>query len=198
MLAQMSHRLHEQRTFEAAIQTILEDVIALHGAEYGNLQLPIGDELAIAAQRGLSAPFLTTFRRVKKDDGCACGRALRLGKPVIVADVHLDDEYAAFRDAAETAGYRSVQSTPLTTSDGKLLGVVSTLFANVHMPTPIEMQTLESYSAVAADHAYDLIGRASLARKAEAMSDKLYNAILRGPQALPRAPTEGGDAASGS
>jgi hypothetical protein len=53
----MTARLVRNRTFEGAVHTILDDVIALLGAEYGNIQLPIGEELAIAAQRGLSADF---------------------------------------------------------------------------------------------------------------------------------------------
>src|SRR6195256_1474437 len=87
MLAQMTLRLLQKRTFEDAIHVILEDVIALHGAEFGNVQLPLGDELFIAAQYGLPKPFLKAFKRVRKDDGSACGRALRLGVPVVVADV---------------------------------------------------------------------------------------------------------------
>ena len=50
MLAQMTARLLQRRTFEDAIHVILEDVIALHGAEFGNVQLPLGDELVIAAR----------------------------------------------------------------------------------------------------------------------------------------------------
>jgi hypothetical protein len=66
MLQQMTSRLYEKRTFEAAINTILDDVIALHGAQFGDVQLPIKDELVLVAQRGLSRPFLEAFKRVKK------------------------------------------------------------------------------------------------------------------------------------
>jgi GAF domain-containing protein len=177
MLAQMAQRLCAKRTFEDVIQTILDDAIALHGAEYGNVQLPMGDELAIAAQRGLSAAFLKTFRRVKKDDGCAGGRALRLGTSVIIADVEKDPEFAAFRIDAKLAGFRSVQSSPFFTKGGNLLGLISTHFAHVHEPTPIEMDTLKVYGVVAADYAYKLLGDVTLATKAEQMSEKLYSDI---------------------
>jgi GAF domain-containing protein len=167
--------LLQKRTFEEAIHVILDDVIALHGAEFGNVQLPIGDELVIAAQAGLSKPFLKAFRRVRKDDGCACGRALRLGAPVIVADVEKDIEYAAFVEDARRAGYRAVQTTPFFTRNGNLVGLVSTHFAQAHEPTPIEMQTLKTYGGVAAEHAYRLLGDVALAIKAQQMSEKLYN-----------------------
>ena len=60
MLTQMTQRLRDIRTFEDVIQTILDDAT-------GNLQLPIGDELAIAAQAGLrlalvSAPPIFAMR----------------------------------------------------------------------------------------------------------------------------------------
>ena len=64
MLLPLSKRLYAARAFEEAIDTILDDTIALLGAEYGNVQLPIGDALAMVAQRGLSGRFLMAFRRV--------------------------------------------------------------------------------------------------------------------------------------
>ncbi len=36
---------------------------------------------------------------------------------------------------------------------GNLLGIVSTHFANVHEPTPIEMNTLKAYAVIAAEYA---------------------------------------------
>ena len=121
ILRHMTRRLVQNRAFEGTIQTILDDAIALLGAEYGNVQLPIGEDLAIAAQRGLSADFLKTFWRVRKDDGSACGRALRLGIPVIIPDIEKDADFALFRRDARHAGFRAVQSTPMFTSDGALL-----------------------------------------------------------------------------
>jgi GAF domain-containing protein len=175
MLAHMTLRLLQKRTFEDAIHVILEDVIALHGAEFGNVQLPLGDELVIAAQYGLPKPFLKAFKRVGKDDGSACGRALRLGVSVVVADVEKDIEYAPFVKDAKAAGYRAVQSTPFFTKAGNLLGLVSTHFAHAHEPTPIEMQTLKLYGGIAAEHVYNLLGDVALATKAEQMSERLYN-----------------------
>ena len=178
LASQMTQRLFKSKTFEGAVQAVLDDVIALLGAEYGNVQLAIGDQLVIAAQRGLTADFLKTFRRVKKDDGSACGRALRIGEIVIIRDVESDPEFAAFRPDAKKAGFRSVQSTPFFTRDGNVLGMVSTHFAHAHEPTPIEIQTLKTYSIVAAEHLNKLLGDLPLASKAIQMSEALYPRIL--------------------
>ncbi|MFN3659294.1 MAG: GAF domain-containing protein [Pseudolabrys sp.] len=169
----MSERLRSRSTFEDAVETVLHDVVALHGAEYGDVQLPVGDELWLVAQLGLTAPFLKTFMRVRPQDGCACGRALRDRRTIVIPDVEVDPEYAAFRRDAQAAGYRGVQSTPLIASNGALIGVVSTLFARAHEPTVIEMQTLTTYGVSAANHLCKLLGGDSLAAKAERMSARL-------------------------
>jgi len=56
--------------------------------------------------------------------------------------------------------------------------MVSTHFANVHEPTPIEITTLQTYSIVAADHAYRLLGNEMIGEKAEKMNELLYRSIL--------------------
>lgn len=174
LVSKMEERLLQSRTFDEAIWTILDDVIALLGAEYGNVQLVSADELLIVAQRGLSTDFLKTFRRVRKEDGSACGRALRLGKTVVIRDVRTDDEFAAFRGETRSTGFRSVQSTPIQGTDRSFLGMVSTHFANVHEPTRIEMEALKSYSIIAADRLTELLGDIALAVKAEQMNEQLY------------------------
>lgn len=179
MISGMVRRLLEQHTVEAAIEIILDDVVALHGAEYGNVQMPLGDELVLVAQRNLSVGFLNTFRRVFRYDGTACGRALKLGKIVQIVDVERDPEFAAYRMDARRAGFRSVQSAPFLTTDGRLMGVVSTHFVNPHLPTRLEGEMLESYRPIAADTVYRLLGDMPLGVKAEQMSERLYDGISR-------------------
>ncbi len=178
VLSSLRNRLQATSTFEDAVTTILNDVITFHGAEYGNVQLPVGDELVIVAQRGLTAAFLKKFRRVRKEYGCACGRALRLRRTVVIKDVAKDPEFAAYLKDAKNAGFRAVQTTPLFTGDGLLLGMVSNHFANVHEPTPFEVEILRSYSLLAAEHAYSLLGKTALAEKAEKMNELLYASIF--------------------
>ena len=180
MLAQMTARLRAQDTFESCVQTMLDDVVALHGAEFGDIQLPIGDEIVLVAQRNLPAHFLQTFRRVSKDDGCVCGRALRLRDSIVVPDIERDEHFAPFVMEARTTGFRSVQSTPMFAQDGSFMGMISTLFANPHTPSAIEMATLKSYVSMAAAHLSELLGTARLEEKASQMNVTLYAASDRG------------------
>jgi len=178
MLEQMRSRLRANKTFESAVERILDDVIALHGAEFGDIQLPLGHELVIVAQRGLTTKFLNAFARVDTSDGCACGQALRSGEPVVIRDVEEDLTYEAFRADARAAGYRGVQSTPFLTQNGIFMAMVSTLFASPHTPTEIEMETLKIYGRDAAAHLYNLLEGERLAKKAEQMRQKLYAATI--------------------
>src|SRR5215475_8338976 len=111
MLNQMNHRLHAEQTFEGTIGRILDDAMALNGAKYGTLQLPWGGYLVIVDQRNFGQPFLEKFRKVAREHGSACGRALRSGRTVIIEDTELDEEFAPFRSVARRAGYRSVITT---------------------------------------------------------------------------------------
>jgi hypothetical protein len=79
----MTERLYQQQSFESAVATLLSDGLALHGAEFGNVQLLVRDELVIVTQLGFKAAFLKTFERVRCEDGSACGRAFNERKTVV-------------------------------------------------------------------------------------------------------------------
>jgi hypothetical protein len=65
---------------------------------------------------------------------------------------------------------------PLVTSTNFLIGCVPNHFVNVHKPTVIEINTLRSYSRVAADHLYQLLGNKPLKEVAQAMSGDFVRA----------------------
>jgi len=174
MLGEMAARVMSTRTFDETVQTILDDVIAFHGAQYGNVQLLVGDNLVIAAQRGFGPEFLQTFRRVKSDDGCACGRALRLGQSIVIADVENDPDFTPYRNVAKR------RSTPLITHDNKLVGIVSTHFAAPNWAARNRRGAFEGfhlYSIVATEQACELLNGVGLSAKAAQMSDELYSSI---------------------
>lgn len=183
MLEQMSMRLKHCANFEDAVELVLDDMIALQGAEYGDLQLAAGNELLLVAQRGLPREFLEFFRRVTPDQGCVCGRALRTRTTIVVFDVEQDSEFAPYLPYSRTAGYRAVQSTPLVSPTGIIVGMASTKFKNPHRPTAIEVQTLNHYSPIAAARLLSLLGQGTLGDKAEKMCEQMFTAAL--PPAVP-------------
>jgi GAF domain-containing protein len=173
MLEQMRARLRSAVDLPAAVYRILDDVIALHGAEYGDLQLLAKDRLVMVAQRGFAPTFVRAMRYVRRDAGTVCARALRNGCSLVVNDVRADRDFAPYLAPKYGIRFLAVQSTPLIAADGERIGVVSTHFANVHEPSPIEMQILAQYGRSAADHLQELRGAA-----VSPHADRLSSALL--------------------
>jgi signal transduction histidine kinase/ActR/RegA family two-component response regulator len=154
------NRLHELGTrllhtpdLSSALEEILRASIALLGADMGNIQIydPIDKALKIAAQQGFNADFLDHFSTVQMESDTTCARALRSAQRVAVTDVKADAGYAAHREAANKAGYRSVQSTPLLSRDGTPLGVLSTHFRLPRQPDEHQLRILDLYARQASD-----------------------------------------------
>lgn len=167
-LTALTRTLAACRTMPEALATALDAAIDLLHADLGNIQLYRAGALTIAAQRGFPPAFLRRFQRVAADDDCACGRAMREGRPIVIADVETDPAFQPFRDAAAQAGYRAVQSTPLVTTSGLFIGMLSTHFAAPHVPGEEGMALLDRYAGIVADTiqrfvAENLIGGFSLA-----------------------------------
>src|SRR5262245_28727640 len=59
---------------EAMLGQLLEAVIELHHADFGNIQMydPRDGKLRIAVHRGFSEPFLKHFKEVDSNEGSAC------------------------------------------------------------------------------------------------------------------------------
>ena len=141
----------------SSLEDVLENAIATCGADFGNIQLlnPQRKALEIVVHRGFKADFLNHFRSVRVDEGSACARAMTCGARVVIEDVELDPGFEPHRKVAAAAGYRAVQSTPLKTHDGSIVGMLSTHFRRPHRVSERDQRLLDLY----ARHAADLIER---------------------------------------
>lgn len=174
LVAPMLSRLAAASTLEDTVQAGLRDVIALHGAEMGNVQLTGKDgRLVIVAAHGLHAAFLKAFERVAVDSGSVCGRAAGLRKPVFVADVAADADFKPYLEVARSVPFRSVLSFPLVSSAGEMVGMVSAHSANIFSPTSLELRAAETYSRHFADALAGLAPASERAAYAEQRSAEL-------------------------
>jgi len=114
-------------------------------AQMGNVQLKTQSGLEIATYRGFDERFLKFFACVSDGHGAACGAALRRGSRVIVGDVASDPIFAGTEAARvmQDASARAVQSTPLVTISGQVLGMVSTHFDKPHVPHHDELAIVD-------------------------------------------------------
>jgi hypothetical protein len=72
-----------------------------------------------------------------------------------VADVRSDPDFGPHREIA-AAGFRAVQSTPLTGYADRQIGVVSTHFRRPRRPSVRDLQLMELYADFAGEEAGDL------------------------------------------
>jgi signal transduction histidine kinase/DNA-binding response OmpR family regulator len=148
-----SSRLWRLQTLEEGLNEMLAATIQLLGADKGHVQILAAERgvLHIVAQRGFETDFLDFFREVSIEDDSACGQALRSGKRILIEDIESEPSYAPYRQIARAAGYRAVQSTPLLSPDGTLLGMLSTYCCLPQRPGDTELRCLDLYARQAAD-----------------------------------------------
>ena len=126
------------------LSAALERALLITGQELGNIQLIDWNagHMEIATQQGFKDEFLESFHRVTMRDGCACGRALLARKSIVIDDVAADRQFAPYLGIATRAGFRAVQSTPLATFNGALLGMIST--HGRYSPTPLQLEQIKT------------------------------------------------------
>jgi hypothetical protein len=137
----------------AILDWLLHRAVDLSQASFGNAQLMswTAGYLEIKVQQGFDKEFLRFFERVRIEDGSACARALRSRAAIVIEDIMADEEFTPSGKVLSRAGVRAVQSTPLISSSGALLGIVSTHFAAPHRPTRIELRELQHTAQIAAN-----------------------------------------------
>lgn len=110
-------------------------------------------ELQLLGTRGFSAEATRFWTWVRADSTCTCGRALANGKRVIATDVEQVDFLAGTPDLVSyrKAGIRSVQSTPLFSRRGKLVGMISTHWKEAHTPSERDLRLFDILARLAAD-----------------------------------------------
>jgi PAS domain S-box-containing protein len=155
ILHEMSGRFVSEGNADALLEEMLEAILAVARAPMGNVQLldPATGELVQSVHRGLPASFLEYFARVRVDATTACGVAFQEGRRVILRDVTHSPVFAGTPAgrALEEAGVRALQSTPLRTRSGKLLGMISTHWPVPHRPTHRQLEVIDLLARQAAD-----------------------------------------------
>ncbi|MBV8736215.1 MAG: response regulator [Alphaproteobacteria bacterium] len=142
--------------FNECFNEILDAAIALTGADKGNIQLfdPKSESLTIAAQRGFEKPFLDFFAEIRNGEAVACGAAMAAASRILVEDVSDSAIFAGqpSLDVLLQAGVRALQSAPLMSSNGSVIGMISTHFSLPHRPSEQELRFMDLLARQAADY----------------------------------------------
>jgi PAS domain S-box-containing protein len=154
------HRLHRlammplsKATMNELLAAIVETAITITQADFGNIQLVDAgsSDLKIAAQRGFPQWWIDYWNTVSKGRG-TCGTALETGERTIVEDVEQSPIFNANdREMQRKAGVRAVQSTPLISRSGALIGMFSTHYRKPNRPHARTLLLLDLLARQAAD-----------------------------------------------
>ncbi|AUS99521.1 hypothetical protein CLI64_03480 [Nostoc sp. CENA543] len=150
-----STKLQISPMLQDALSDLLDQAVAMHRTNMGHIHLFERQSctLELAVQRGFQPGSVDDFRTVNITDHSPCISAVRAGESIIVEDIETNLMFNSHRAIAASAGYRAVQSTPLTSDSGNLVGVLSTHFPQPRRFLPWEMNLLNMH----ARHAGNLI-----------------------------------------
>src|SRR2546423_1041455 len=113
------------------LDEILKVAIDINGADKRNIQLldAKSGKLMLVTHSGFETPFLEFFA-VVDDQGSACAVAMHTHQRVIIEDIRTSEIYAgqASLAAMREADVLAVQSLPLMSSSGNVIGIISTHF----------------------------------------------------------------------
>ena len=151
-LYEVSNRLRAAPEPRAALEEFLVATCIMMNSQMGYVQVydPRTQTLAIAAQRGIMPDLLDQLSMVGRDSSSA-DEAANGGDRIIIEDVNEDESFRPLRAIAASVGFRSLQSTPLLSRTGALLGVLSTYWGHPHRPSDHDLHMLDLYAHEAAE-----------------------------------------------
>ena len=140
---------------DACLKEILNVGIEISGADKGNIQL-VDEEtgaLRIAALSGFDSWF-SDFFDFGGDTNTACGMALQSKQRVVIENITESEIFAGKPSLSilRDADVMAVQSLPLVSSTGTVLGIISTHFSNPHRPSEQELRLMDLLARQTADY----------------------------------------------
>jgi PAS domain S-box-containing protein len=143
---------------QSLYEQILDSTIAILHADFGSIQAfyperGTNGELRLLSHRGFHTEAAKSWEWVRPTTRTTCGEALRTGCRVVVPDVR----YCAFMlgsndlDAYLGAGILAVQTTPLVSRSGALLGMISTHWRKPYELSERELRVLDILARLASD-----------------------------------------------
>lgn len=144
---------------ETLYEYMLDAATALMHSDFASLQLLERDDadnevaLRLLAHRGFHAESALHWQQVYAGTWSTCGVAFRIRKRFAIPDIEQwdaiksTDDYAAYR----RSGIRAVQTTPLLSRTGRLLGMLSTHWKEPYSPSDGELRAFDILARQVAD-----------------------------------------------
>jgi len=154
-LQRLSIQLIQTNDPDALYKKVLDAAVVIMRSDFASMQMfyPERGELRLLAYRGFNPTAAAFWEWVRPGSGSTCGAALATGNRSIVPDIELSDFMAGSEDLEtyRQTGIRAVQSTPLVSRAGRLLGMISTHWRTPHQPSERDLRLLDVLARQAAD-----------------------------------------------
>jgi PAS domain S-box-containing protein len=154
-LHEISTLLIQQDNLDALYKSIVEAAIAVMSSDMASIQSFDAErnELQLLAWKGFHPESATFWKTVHFSSASTCGVALSSGARAVVSDVDTCDFMAGTADLDEyrRSNIRAVQSTPLVSRSGQLLGMISTHRREPGKPAERDLWRLDVLARQAAD-----------------------------------------------
>jgi signal transduction histidine kinase/CheY-like chemotaxis protein len=157
LLQAISAELITENDEKGLHERLLDAAMSIMHSECASLQMfkddASGGHLELIATRGFSDEAIERWQVVSGARMTACGEVLRTGHRVVVSDMTQCGFMAGSDDLdfSLRSGIRAVQGTPLLSRSGVLMGVLSTHWTSVHVPSDRDLRLLDILARQAAD-----------------------------------------------
>jgi PAS domain S-box-containing protein len=177
LLQHISAQMIHEDDIQALYEQILDAAVGLMRSDFASMQMvdEEKDALRLLAWHGFDASFGEVFAWCFPETKTACSLAWQTTQRVIVSDVE-EWDFLAGTDALvtlRTVGIRAVQSTPLFSRSGKLLGMISTHWRVPHTPSARDFSLFD----ILARQAADVIERRQAEEEIRSSQEKIAKAL---------------------
>lgn len=159
LLQSISMELLLQDNVQVLYEKIIDAAMKIMDSQYASIQMIESDDgddsnkLLLLAYRGFNCEASTFWKCVDIKSRSACGEALRTKGRVIVSNV----KECGFMDGTEdqavylNTGINAVQTTPLYSRSGKMVGMISTHWSKCYKASERQLRLLDVVARQAAD-----------------------------------------------
>jgi PAS domain S-box-containing protein len=179
-LQKVSSLLIQTDKVELLYEKLLDTAMEILEADFASVQIlhqggKHKDQLQLIGNRGFSDNAAQFWEYVNTESESTCGIALRTLKRVISSNIDECPFMAGSRDREIylQSGIHAVQTTPLISRSGKLIGMLSTHWRKPYEPTESDLRSMD----VLARQAADLIDRTQAEEKLVYLNDTLEQQV---------------------
>ena len=183
-LQAFSTQLIREENIDLLYKQLVDAAIALMKSDMASIQLyhPEKEQLELLSYKGFHPESAGHWKWINTDSKSICSAAMKNGDRCIVSDLEKEERTIETGNLHyyQLSGIKAVQSTPLISRNGNLVGMISTHWRDPHQPSERELQLFD----VLARQAADLIERKKTEEKIKESEHRYHALFMHSPFAF--------------